>query len=52
MLLFRFLHVPLRFLKMRDKDLVGGTVDKNPPAGAGNVGLIPGLERFHVLWSS
>ena len=24
---------------------------ENPPANAKNMGLIPGLERFHVLWS-
>ena len=29
-------------------DFAGGTVDKNPPAKAGNVGLIPGLGRFHM----
>ena len=30
-------------------DLPGGTVDRNPPAIAGDMGLIPGLGRFHVL---
>ena len=33
-------------------DFPGGTVDKNPPASAGNMGLIPGLGRFHMLWSN
>ena len=33
-------------------DFPGGTVDKNLPANAGHVGLIPGLERFHMLWSN
>ena len=27
------------------------TVDKNPPANAGYMGLIPGLRRFHMLQS-
>ena len=26
----------------------GGTVDKDPPADAGDTGSIPGLGRFHV----
>ena len=30
------------------KRLPCSTVDKNPPAKAGDMGLIPGLERFHV----
>ena len=30
------------------KDLAGGAVDKNPPANAGDTGLIPGLGRFHM----
>ena len=27
----------------------GDTVDENPPTNAGNVGSIPGPERFHPL---
>ena len=34
---------------MKNQDFPGGPVVKNPPAGAGDTGLIPGLERFH-LW--
>ena len=30
----------------------GGTVNKNPPASAGDTGLIPGPGRFHVPWSN
>ena len=30
------------------KDFPGGTVDKNPPANAGDKGSIPGLGRFHI----
>ena len=37
---------------MHDKDFVGGIVGKNPPASAGDMGLIPGLERFHIRWSN
>ena len=33
-------------------DFPGGAVDKNPPADAGNTGLIPGPGRFHMLWSN
>ena len=34
-------------------DIPGGsTVDKNLPGNAGDMGLIPGLERFHMLRSS
>ena len=29
-----------------------GTVDKNPPANAGDKGLIPGVGRFHVPQSN
>ena len=30
------------------KGLPGGSVGKNPPAGAGDTGLIPGLGRSHM----
>ena len=33
-------------------DVPDGTVDTNPPASAGVMGLIPGLERFHMPWSN
>ena len=33
-------------------DFPGGAVDKNLPASAGNTDSIPGLERFHKLWSN
>ena len=31
------------------EDFLGGTVDKNLSANAGDMGLIPGLGRFHML---
>ena len=34
------------------RDFPVGAVDKNPPARAGAMGLIPGLGRFHVLLSA
>ena len=34
------------------QDFPGGTVNKNPPASAGDTGLIPGPGRFHVPWSN
>ena len=30
------------------QDFPGGTVVENPPASAGDVGLIPGLGRSHM----
>ena len=33
-------------------DFPGGTVDKNMPTNAGEMGLIPGLGRFHMSWSN
>ena len=30
-------------------DFPGGTVDKNLPSNAGDMGSIPGPERFHML---
>lgn len=32
-------------------DFPGDTVDKNPPADRGDMGVIFGPERFHMLWS-
>ena len=36
------------FSKCRRHDFPGGTADRNPPASAGDTGLIPDLKRFHV----
>ena len=33
-------------------DFPGDTVDKNPPANAGDTGLIPGPGRFHMPQSN
>ena len=33
-------------------DFPFGTMDKNPPAGAGDKGLIPGPGRFHMPQSN
>ena len=33
-------------------DFPGGPVVKNPPANAGDTGLIPGQGRFHVQQGS
>ena len=40
--------VPLKFLL----DFPGGSVDKDPAANAGDMGLIPARGEFHILWSS
>ena len=34
---------------MINQDFPGGTVDKNLPADAGDMSLIPDLGRFHML---
>ena len=37
----------------RDEEgFTGGSVVKNLPASAGDVGLIPGPGRRHMLWSN
>ena len=33
------------------RDFPAGAVDRNPLANAGDTGLIPGLGKFHMLWS-
>ena len=38
--------------KSVDGDFPGGTVVKNPPANAGNVGSSPGLGKSHMPWSN
>ena len=35
---------------MRHEGFPGGSVKKNLPANAGDMGLIPGLGRFHMSW--
>ena len=38
--------------KLRNPGFPGGSVVKNPPASAGDVGLIPDLGRSHKPWSN
>ena len=38
--------------KNKPTDFPGGTVVKNPPANAGDMGLSPGPGRSHMLWSN
>ena len=38
------------FVHQTRLDFPGGLVLKNLPANASDTGLIPGLERFHLLW--
>ena len=42
----------LTFKKDTNGDFPGGTVVKNPPANAGDVGSSPGPGRCHMLWSN
>ena len=37
-----------KHVKTKAKDFPGGTVHKNPPANAEDIGSIPGLGRFHM----
>ena len=41
-----------KHVKTKAKDFPGGTVHKNLPANAEDVGSIPGLGRFHMPWSN
>jgi len=42
------IHAILIRLKITVSRLPGDTVDRNPPANAGDVGSIPGLERLRT----
>ena len=43
-----YLEIRKKIQKYSARDFPGGTVDKNPPANAEDMGLIPGLERFYL----
>ena len=45
-------HFSLLHVKVMKKQLRGGTMDENPPANAGDMGLIPGPGRSHLLHSN
>ena len=38
--------------RVKEGDLPGGTVDKNPPVNAGDTGLIPDARKSHMPWSN
>ena len=38
--------------KVNGRDFPGGTVVKNPPANAGDMGSSPGPGRSHMPWSN
>ena len=42
----------LETIKKAGFRLPGGSVVKNPPANAGDTGLIPGPGRFHMPWGN
>ena len=44
-------HFNCKWFKLTLQDFSGGTLGRNLPANAGDTGLIPGLERFHMLQS-
>ena len=39
----------LQGIRQKGREFPSGTVNKNPPANAGDTGLTPGLGRFHML---
>ena len=39
-------------VSVKFRDFSGDSVVKNPPANAGDTGLIPGPGRFHMPWGS
>ena len=45
-------HVHIAIFKMDNHDFPGGPVVKNLPANAGDMGLMPGVGRYHMLQSS
>ena len=45
-------HVHIAIFKMDNHDFPGGPVVKNLPANAWDMGLMPGMGRFHMLQSS
>ena len=40
----------LKKTKQNNRDFPGGPVDKNLPVKAGDMGLIPCLEKSHMPW--
>ena len=46
------LHRSIKKKKIREEDFPCGTMDKSPPANAGDPGSTPGLGRCHMLQSS
>ena len=52
MTLWRWIHVIMFFSKPVELNFSGGTVDKNLPANAEDIGSIPGPGRFYMPWGS
>ena len=44
--------ITILFKTVKTGDFPGASVDKNPSANAGDMGLIPGPGRSHVLQSN
>ena len=45
-------HVAKKPKHETEADFPGGPAVKNPPASTGDMGLIPGPQRSHVLWNN
>ena len=48
---YKYYEIPCS-IKKEETELPWDSVVKNLPANAGDVSLIPGLERFHMPWSN
>ena len=45
-------HHKIHQVKVPAQDFPGGSVDRNLPASARGIGLIPGPGRLHIPWSN
>ena len=48
----RILYLTRLSTRIEGEDFPGDSVDKNPPASVGDMGLIPGLGSSHIPWSN
>ena len=45
-------YTMLTLIKRKQKDFPGGTMDKNSPANAGDIGSISDPGRSHMSWNN
>ena len=46
------MFIIILFKTVKTGDFPGGSVDKNPPANAGDMGLTLGPGKFHMPWNN